>query len=685
MTELSPSFYQHLAQNASIGLHVVDKNGVLLYVNEFFAKMLGYSADEMIGKPALDFVHEKDRNYLSRSMSFLFQKKNKPNAFAETETCLVCADGEPIIVESRTINLSNALQKTTLFSITRDITAEKQAQEFLQNEQNQLQTILDNTKYSFFLINKDNAILYFNRSAKKFHTIFYKDTTLKIGDKVTQYKAFQKKPELLEQYIKSAFEEGKTISYEQILQKPPHNDTAWAQVTIHPVNHPNQPPHAVAISLIDTSARKRAELQLLENQSLLEAIFNNALHGIFLLDKDYKILMFNERGKKDAKENWQKIPKIEESFLDYVSPKEKDNFLIRMEKCFARNESKHIETEITVGKNDNERKIWYEIYYSPITNPQGDACMLVVSFLNVDARKKGEFAVLAQNDLLKRKEEELLELNKSLTEKRANLLSLNKELMLKNQVLAQQEEELKAINENLRTKQEETNHTLAELSDRNFELDQLIYRTSHDIRSPLTSILGLVNVMRYEEIPEHLLIYIDKIEQSIKKLDNFTNSMLNFGKNQRVERKTEPINFEAIIQKCWDDFQYMPNFQRLDKKIHIDSDGSEFSSDIFRMEIVFANIISNAIKYQNTSVEHSFLDIFIEIKNQKATIQFNDNGIGIKKEYLNKIFDMFFRATDASEGSGLGLYIVKQTIEKLGGAIKIESEYKKGTKFMIVF
>ncbi len=719
MFQISPEFYQHLAQNASIGLHVVDKNGIVLYANPYFAEMLGYTVEEIVGQHALKFVYEDDKAHLARSMGFLYQKKAQKHTFTENEARLVCADDTIITVESRTINLTDTLKKTTLFTITRDISAEKQTQEFLQNGQNQLQTILDNAKYSFFLINKDGYILYFNRSAKKFHALFFKEP-LQIGNHITQYDVFQKNPEVFAQYIKSAFEEGKTIKQEQILQKPPHNMPAWAEVTISPIYDTKRNSHAVAISIIDTSARKRAENELRDNQAQLEVIFNNALHGVFLLDKENKIIMFNDKAKHETKKNWLRFPKIDESFLEFVHPNEMSFFLHRMNLCFTKKESKYMEAELTIGKGNYQKKVWYEIYYSPIPNAQGEINMVAVSFLSVNARKHAEFALLEQHEKLKKDEEDLLRLNKQLTSRRANLQSLNKELenkneqlkqaneqiiqqqeslqnalysekklnaelLLKNQVLAQQEEELKAINENLRNKQDEMKYTLGQLSDRNFELDQLIYRTSHDIRSPLASVLGLVTIMRYENIPQYLEVYIDKIESSIKKLDDFTNSMLAFGKTQRTERLTEKIDFEAIIQKCWEDLQYMPNFQKVDKQVQITIDDSVFVSDGFRMEIIFANIISNAIKYQNPHIDNRFLHISINIQKQKVCIQFKDNGIGIKQEYLNKIFDMFFRATDKAEGSGLGLYIVKQTIEKLGGKIEVISEYGQGTHITIWF
>ncbi|MEM1408499.1 MAG: ATP-binding protein, partial [Bacteroidota bacterium] len=98
---------------------------------------------------------------------------------------------------------------------------------------------------------------------------------------------------------------------------------------------------------------------------------------------------------------------------------------------------------------------------------------------------------------------------------------------------------------------------------------------------------------------------------------------------------------------------------------------------------IFRNLISNAIKYVDPNKDDSFIKLNIVISSASAEIMIIDNGIGISEHTLPKIFDMFYRATESSEGSGIGLYIVKNAIDKLGGSIKINSAEKKGTTFKI--
>jgi signal transduction histidine kinase len=143
------------------------------------------------------------------------------------------------------------------------------------------------------------------------------------------------------------------------------------------------------------------------------------------------------------------------------------------------------------------------------------------------------------------------------------------------------------------------------------------------------------------------------------------------------------IDFEEIIKHCWTDLQYLPTFSRLRKTLHIDKKCLAFYSDAFRISIILSNILSNAVKYQNLHIDDNFVAIQILQEDEYATITIQDNGIGVEQTYIDKIFDMFFRATEKSEGSGLGMYIVQQTVERLDGNIKFQSVLGEGTTITI--
>jgi signal transduction histidine kinase len=202
---------------------------------------------------------------------------------------------------------------------------------------------------------------------------------------------------------------------------------------------------------------------------------------------------------------------------------------------------------------------------------------------------------------------------------------LIRQLEDKNRDLVVQEEELRATNEELTANQEdllETNarleKTSSELSERNFELDQFVYKVSHDLRSPLVTILGLVNLTKIEEELPIIKNYIDLIENRVSKLDAFLKSMLNYLKINRTDISFEKINFEEIIQEVLKDLEYMADFKRVKKQWVLHGD-TNFYSDPLRIRVIFQNIISNAIKYQDLYEQGSYL--YIIIKSDEKQVQ----------------------------------------------------------------
>ena len=297
---------------------------------------------------------------------------------------------------------------------------------------------------------------------------------------------------------------------------------------------------------------------------------------------------------------------------------------------------------------------------------------LIGTIQDITVRKEVEISL--------RKSQRLLITEKKETEQK--LQRLYRELTWQYKELGMQEEELTASNSDLLRKQDKLEATLTELSDRNYELDQLIYKTTHDLRSPLTSVLGLVNIMKYEDDVKQLKEYLIHIEQKIIKLDEFVKSMLGYAKANRSKATYEKIDFDEVINSCIIELEYLPDFHKVKQHFLVSKDVNYFG-DSLRLKLIFANIISNAYKYLNPYTETNYLQIKVESKENSINISFKDNGIGIKADYLDKIFDMFFRAADYSQGSGLGLYLVKQTIDKLNGSIKVESKPNKGTQIFI--
>ena len=221
-----------------------------------------------------------------------------------------------------------------------------------------------------------------------------------------------------------------------------------------------------------------------------------------------------------------------------------------------------------------------------------------------------------------------------------------------------------------------------ELQKVNFELDSFVYHASHDLRSPLRSILGLINIYRHETDEYLKDEYIDRIERSIYKLDHLVQELLSISRNDRVDDPLTDVNFMEEIDHSVDGYYNALDTDNLSFVTKI-KQPIRFVSDLTRVKILLNNIISNAIKYRDLNKELSLVTADIEVDEEKAVIKIIDNGEGIPEDQIPHIFDMFHRASDHSEGSGLGLYIVKNVANKLHAKIAVTSEPYVETVFTI--
>ena len=215
----------------------------------------------------------------------------------------------------------------------------------------------------------------------------------------------------------------------------------------------------------------------------------------------------------------------------------------------------------------------------------------------------------------------------------------------------------------------------------NNELDQFVYSVSHDLRAPLASILGLINLSKFKSEQNNLEEYMYKIGLSTEKLDAFIKDILDYSRNARTEVEVEDVDLEKLIMGLIENIQLIRNAD-IDFKLIRDEE-TMYVGDRRRISIILNNLISNACKYADDDKPIKQVHIHLKSSPEGSVISIEDNGIGIKKEHLEKVYTMFYRGTEKSDGSGLGLYIVKETLEKLNGKISLESEEGVGTKVIL--
>jgi len=228
---------------------------------------------------------------------------------------------------------------------------------------------------------------------------------------------------------------------------------------------------------------------------------------------------------------------------------------------------------------------------------------------------------------------------------------------------------------NRQTQEEMLRKQNEELIKINRELDAFVYSVSHDLRSPLSSILGLINILKLEPTAprETLFSYVQMIEKSVLKLDETLQSILNYSRNARGELIINEVNVEDLIAKTIDQLSYIEGVEVISFQTDVYGHTALFS-DEYRLSVVLTNLISNAIKYADRNKERSVVQIKATITPAHLTLIIRDNGIGIPQDQISRVFGMFYRATEKSKGAGLGLYIVKEAVDKLKGNIVVQSE-----------
>lgn len=300
--------------------------------------------------------------------------------------------------------------------------------------------------------------------------------------------------------------------------------------------------------------------------------------------------------------------------------------------------------------------------------------LLALSFYRFNSRlKKLNFTILEKNEEIQAQSEELTEANRVLS-------NLNVELSERREEISEQAEELKITNQTIAKINEGLEDIVekrtSELKQAYKELDTFFYRSSHDFRRPLTTFMGLAEVAKITVKDSIALELFDKVNETARNLDKMLmklQSISDLGSQQLIYKE---VFFKEIIESIIDQFRV--EIHEREVKIHtqIDDKVSFFSYPAL-IKIVIENLIENSVSFMRS--HNAQIQIHIASDDNGVIMTVEDNGGGIDSEYIDRVFDMYFRANEHSKGNGLGLYIVKKVVEKLDGTIELSSILGKGT------
>lgn len=616
----SRNFLNNVIETVAAPIFVKDQHHRWVMMNEKFSQLIGIKREKLLGKTDKDFLPAAEARVFW-AMDNAVLKSSKPITNEETITS---ANGEVHDLLTIKTCYRNEQGKKFIIGFITDVTSLRRAEAELKKLHASLRAILESSKESIFAVDSKGNYTAFNKHHQDIMKLLY-GADIKIGGNKIRHLKDHPDAKWVKNELQRALS-GEHFEAEHYQDLPGYN--GYILTTYNPIRNDEGHVTGVAVFIRDITERKRFEEIIKRINDNLRAVMESTADRILAVDKNFKYIMFNQAYARRIQEQTGRVVQVGDSFTD-ILPNE---LVLQAKQSVMRalkGEQYTDETKLVNGSV-------YETSYNPIRNEMGQVSGVALFVRDVTEKHKID-------ETLKR---------------------LNEELSQQNLQLGAQEEELKA--------------TLEELSERNFELDQLMYKTSHDLRSPLSSVMGLINLAHLDNDAKNYPEYFNKIEGRVKKLDEFISSMLNYARVNRADLQTEEIKLERIVSNCIRELEYLDNFSCIRTDIEIKNHAIPFKSDKLRVDIIFSNIISNAYKYYNPDAE-SYLRIGIELHPEKADITIRDNGIGIRPEHQDKIFNMFYRATDRSQGSGLGMYIVKQAVEKLRGNIKVSSEFGKGT------
>lgn len=281
----------------------------------------------------------------------------------------------------------------------------------------------------------------------------------------------------------------------------------------------------------------------------------------------------------------------------------------------------------------------------------------------------------------KKKTNELLySRNEEINKKQAQIISINESLTKSQKQLHKANEELQRLNTGLESTVKDRTAALETI---NQELDTFLYQSSHALRRPVVSVMGLTQLARMERTKTGVVHLYDKIEDTLVRMDLMLKKLVMASEINFIDVERENINFKEMINKIKSQLVEKLKIDKLSFNYEV-SPSLQYAADKRLVSVVFQNLIENAMLYHNDGLgRQAEIDVSVVEKDPGIHIRIHDNGIGISEKVISHIFNMFTVGNDRAQGYGLGLYLVKKVVEKLNGTIKVTSKKEEFTTFDI--
>jgi PAS domain S-box-containing protein len=729
--EESENRFRALIEKSEEMITLSTEDGKIIYGSPSIRKIFGYSADEVPHKFSFDLIHPDDlKEFMKKRKKIL----TTPGKSFYHQQRVHHKNGNWIWCENTITNMLHEPGINALVANFRDITEKKRLEQHREFDRNNLTALINNTDDLMWSVDKYFKLITSNKSFDKITKLISGKTIEKgsnmlasgfTAERLARYKISCERAFAGEAFTETEY---RAIPIE-----------TWSEISYCPIRKGNEI-IGTACHSRNITERKQAELNL-EKQNKELAFQNEEKEDraaeLIIANKELayqndekenraaELIIANKElaFQNDEKENRAAELVIANKELAFQNEEKEDRAaelaIANEELAFQNEEKENRAAELIIAnhelafQNDEKENRAAELVIAnhelAFQNDEKEnrAAELVIAnhelaFQNDEKENRAAELVIANKELAFQNEEkenraaELVIANKELAfqneekeNRAAELVIANKELAFQNEEKENRAAELVIANKELAFQNEEKENRATELINTNneliktnTELDRFVYSVSHDLRSPLTSVLGLISFIEEESKEPDTLEHVKMIRNSINRLDEFIKNILSYSRNNRTGLEVKKIPLQKTIVDIVDSLHSMKQA----KGIHFEIDIKElqpFYSDSLRVNTILENLISNAIKYHKKNQADSYIKIIGQSDNEKLQLTIADNGIGIAPAHHNKIFDMFFRLSGKTEGSGIGLYIVKDTVEILQGSIEIQSEKGTGTTFII--
>ncbi len=628
------SLTDDVLNSSAVGIFILDGDFKIVWINHSLERYFGLRSEEVIGKDKRDLVRGRIKNIFEDKETFVQRvlATYDNNTYIENFECHVLPDGER---EERWLEHWSQPIYSGLYAGGRiehytDITERKRAEELYR-------TLAESSPVGVYIF-QDDKFQFVNPQFRKL-TGFSEDELLNMAPlELVQHEDRDRARENAVAMLK-----GNRISPYEFRVTNKAGETNWSMETVSSIHYKGK--RATLGNFMDITELKRMEEEIRQAAEEWEKTFNSTEDLIYIHDKDYRLLRVN-KAYADP-QNMEPRELIGKTCYEVIHGAK--------EPCLDCSHKKVLETQKPVTR---------EFFVPPagrhfqeITSPIFDEKGQVIASVHV---------------------------TRDITEPKR----MERELQERNEQLDGQNEELQSMTEELLTQRQELIEKTQEVERANQLKSEFLANMSHELRTPLNVIIGFSELM-VDEVPgkinEEQGQCLNDILTSGQHLLNLINGVLDLSRIEsgKVELKPENVALTEVIKSLTRTMMPIltPRKQNLDTEIE---EGLPLVyADEAKIAQVLLNLVDNASKF---SPDRSRLKVEAVREGNWCQVSVIDNGIGIRTEDQERIFEPFSRLENSlfkdRGGTGLGLALVKQIVERYGGQIWVQSEYGKGSRFI---